>query len=321
MRLTAFLSSPAGTALRTLCSLGLLAWIAWRVDWAEFRSLQHLSWPLAAPAVLLAGLAYPVQAWRWQILLRAQGLDLPAAWVHRVFWLGSFYNSFLPGGVAGDALRFAALWRERPDAKAAAAAGLAADRLLGLGALFALAALALGLHLALAGSSPDLELLFIASAAAFALLLAGGWSAARTRWWEPLTARLLGRDRAAALHDAALALGRRRGVLAAASALSVLVWLLDFAALWLLARAVGLAAGPLEITVAAAAGYVAASLPISIGGHGVREGALLAVLVLLGLGGEAALRLAAVFWVVSVAWSLAGGLALLVGPPVACPRP
>lgn len=321
MRLTAFLSSPAGTVLRTLCSLGLLGWIAARIDWAEFRSLHELAWSLALPALLLAGLAYPVQAWRWQILLRAQGMSLPAAWVHRVFWIGSFYNSFLPGGVAGDAWRFAALWRERPDAKAAAAAGLAADRILGLGALFALAALALGLHLALAGTTPDLAALFAASAGAFALLLAAGWSAARTRWWEPLTARLLGRDRAAALHDAALALGRQGGALAMASALSVLVWLLDFVALWLLARAVDLPAGPLEIAVAAAAGYVAAALPISIGGHGVREGALLAVLALLGLGGEAALRLAAAFWAVSVAWSLAGGLALLAGPSLVRPRP
>ncbi|HYC70203.1 MAG TPA: lysylphosphatidylglycerol synthase transmembrane domain-containing protein [Opitutaceae bacterium] len=315
VRLTAFLASPAGTLLRYLCSLGLLAWIAARVDWAGLRGLSALAWPAAAPAVLLAGLAYPVQAWRWQVLLRAQGVPLPPRRVHRAFWIGQFYNAFLPGGVAGDAVRFAAAGRHHPERRAAVAAGLVADRLLGLAALCALALLAVALHAGAGGRTAGLEPLLIGSAAAFGIVLAAGWTATRTRAWEPLTRRLLGPARAAALHDAALALGRAHAALAAATALSVAVWLLDFAATWLLARAVGLPAGPLPVAIAAAAAYVAAALPVSIGGHGVREGALVAVLALLGYGGgheSAVAALAVAFWGISVGWSLVGGLVQLV---------
>jgi uncharacterized membrane protein YbhN (UPF0104 family) len=248
VRLPAFLQSPAGIGLRYALSLTVLGWLAWRVDWARFGGLRGLEWSLALPAVLLAGLAYPLQAWRWQLLLRAQDLVLPTRWVHRVFWIGQFYNSFLPGGVAGDAVRFGYLWRGHPERKAAAAASLVADRLLGLGALFALATLALGWHLSLAGGPAELQTLLAASVAACGLLLGAGWTMTRTRWWEPLSARLFGSDRAAALHDAALALGARHATLRAAAVLSVAVWLLDFVSLWLLARSVGLWADPLGMT-------------------------------------------------------------------------
>lgn len=328
MRLLAFLQTPAGTVLRYGLSLALLGWLATQVEWARLGGLRGLDWSLALPALLLAGAAYPLQAWRWQILLRAQGLDLPAGWVHRVFWIGQFYNSFLPGGVAGDAVRFGQLWRIHPDRKAAAAASLVADRLLGLGALLALAALALGLHLAVAPGGTELQTLLAASLAAFGLLLAAGWSATRTRWWEPLSARLLGAPRAATLHDAAVALGTRHAALAAATVLSIGVWLVDFVSLWLLARSVGLEAGLLGMTVAAAAAYVAAALPISIGGHGVREGALVAMLAVLGLANaadERAASLALAFWAVSVGWSLVGGLVWLaareIGAPAGTPAP
>lgn len=315
MRLTAFLSSPAANFLRYALSLALLAWVATRVDWADLPQLRDLEWSVALPAVLLAGLAYPLQAWRWHVLLRAQGLDLPARWVHRVFWIAQFYNSFLPGGVAGDAVRLAQLWHAHPERKAAAAASLVADRLLGLGALFALAALALGLHAGRGDSPAGLEALLAGSVAAFALLLGAGWSATRTRWWQSLTSRLLGPDRATSLHDAAVALGREHGALALASGLSVAVWLLDFAAVWLLAQSVGLPASPLTMTAAAAAAYVAAALPISIGGHGVREGALVATLGLLGVTQGPKHLLALAFWTVSVGWSLVGGIVQLLPSP------
>lgn len=82
------------------------------------------------------------------------------------------------------------------------------------------------------------------------------------------------------------------------------------------------------MTVAAAAAYVAAALPISIGGHGVREGALVAMLAVLGLANaadERAASLALAFWAVSVGWSLVGGLVWLaareIGAPAGTPAP
>jgi hypothetical protein len=60
-------------------------------------------------------------------------------------------------------------------------------------------------------------------------------------------------------------------------------------------------------------------LPVSVGGHGVREGALLAMLAIFQLLPDAAaeqraLLLALLAWGTTVLWSLVGGLILLVAP-------
>ncbi len=315
VRISAFLRGPVGTFLRYACSLGLLGWLAGRVDWARLGGLRGLDWSLAAPAVLLAGLAYPLQAWRWQVLLRTQDIVLPFRWVHGVFWIGQFYNSFLPGGVAGDAVRLAQLWQVAPARRAGAAASLLAERLLGLGALLALATLALGAQVAFAREDERLRSLLVASVTACALLTVAEWSLVRPRWWEPVSTRVLGAKRAAVLHDAAVALGARGLALTGAATLSVGVWLVDFLSLWLLAGAVGVNAGLLTVAVAAAAAYVAASLPVSIGGHGVREVSLVTVLGWLGHGGGGdggVALLALAFWALSVAWCLVGGVVQLL---------
>jgi uncharacterized membrane protein YbhN (UPF0104 family) len=303
----------ARTILRYAFSLGILVWIGWQVDWREFGGLRGLDWKRALPAVLLAGLAYPLQAWRWQKLLATQGIRPSVGWVHAVFWVGNFYNSFLPGGIAGDGVRLHYTWREAPDRKAGAAASIIADRLLGFAALLVLAVAALGLQLGFNGGQAELQSVFALSALALVGLLLLTVFLTQPRWWTPLASRWLGSDRTAALGHAFVTIRAQRGALFAVITLSVAVWLLDFAALWLLAGSVGLSVGVLAMTVAAAAAYVVATLPISIGGHGVREGTLVVVLGWLGVGAAQpglVLLLAAAFWAVTTGWSLFGGLAM-----------
>jgi uncharacterized membrane protein YbhN (UPF0104 family) len=77
----------------------------------------------------------------------------------------------------------------------------------------------------------------------------------------------------------------------------------------------------LETCIAVAVAYAATALPISVGGHGVREGAMLVVLGLFGLVPAAgadrdrALLLAVLVWAVTMLWSLVGGGVLLFASP------
>ncbi len=305
-------------------SLALLGWVATQVPWSDLRGLGALDLRLAAAAMLTAGLAYPLQAWRWQRLLIAQGVPAHPARVHALFWIGSFYNSFLPGGVAGDGIRFAALWRDHPEHAAGAGTSVAADRLIGFAALLALAVLALGAQLATGGGPGELEVLLYASVAALVIVAGIALAAAQGTGWDRPLGRWLGPERTASLRQAVRTLATDHGTLLATAGLSVAVWVLDFAALWLLARAVGLEAGALPLVVAAAAAYVAASLPVSIGGHGVREGTLVVVLGWLGVGTGppgGVLLLALAFWCLNAGWGAAGALALLIRPPPAPPSP
>lgn len=301
-----FLGTPAGLALRYAVSLTLIVLIAWRIDWRSLADLvSRLDPALLATAVVLAVLAFPLCALRWQGLLRAADAGLPFGRAHALTWIGQFYNAFLPGGIGGDTSRLLQAFALHPGRKAAIAAATAADRGIGFALLLVLAAAALGLHsLRTAGSVRGAAFLALAAAAALALVAAP--------WLLP--AGLVGRL-PPAWQEALAGLRRSPGAVGTAAGLSAAVWLLDFAAGWCLALSLGLPFGPLVLSTALAVAYVSTVLPISLGGHGVREGSLVLALRWLDEGGRAQpddlAAFALLFLSVNLFSSLLGGAVLL----------
>lgn len=53
-------------------------------------------------AVVLFFVSKIFSAWRHKILLRSGGVPLSHAANYKLYWLGMFYNLFLPGGIGGD---------------------------------------------------------------------------------------------------------------------------------------------------------------------------------------------------------------------------
>jgi uncharacterized protein (TIRG00374 family) len=316
--LVVFLQGPAGRLLRFLVSLGLLAAFAWSIDWAGLAAARgHFTLGPATAAVLLAGLTFPLHAWRWHLLLRPHGLNLGFAWAHWVTWIGQFYNSFLLGGLGGDAARVYYVCRDEPQRRVAGLAAIALDRAMGLAVLMALAVVALVAKSETLAHEPGLSWVFLT---ALALAVGGattaGWVlVVEPSRWPVKFRRLCGDKVLAVVTD--LAGGIRATPLAHLLALTAsgAIWLLDIVSVWLLAQSVGLYLPFLETCLAVAVAYAATALPISVGGHGVREGAMLAVLGLFGLVGpaerDASLLLALLVWAVTVLWSLGGGLVLL----------
>ncbi|MEY2537615.1 MAG: glycosyltransferase 2 family protein [Verrucomicrobiota bacterium] len=71
---------------------------------------------------------------RWQILLRVQKINLTFNRVSGLFFIGMFYNQFLPGGTGGDIVKSYLLLKETKK-KAGALLAVVFDRLIGLVAL------------------------------------------------------------------------------------------------------------------------------------------------------------------------------------------
>ncbi|MHB1375469.1 MAG: lysylphosphatidylglycerol synthase transmembrane domain-containing protein [Thauera sp.] len=105
--------SPLPTVLRLLASLGLLAVVLWWLEpdtlAAAFAAPQPawlaLALVLSIPQVLLS-------AWRWQLTAARLGVPLGFARAVREYYLATFLNQVLPGGVMGDAAR---AWRHGRD--------------------------------------------------------------------------------------------------------------------------------------------------------------------------------------------------------------
>lgn len=75
---------------------------------------------------------------RWQILLKVQGINLSIPRLSGLFFIGMFYNQFLPGGTGGDIIKSYYLLKETPSKKAGALLAVLFDRLIGLVALVTL---------------------------------------------------------------------------------------------------------------------------------------------------------------------------------------
>src|ERR1043166_3244486 len=125
------------TLLQLAVTVALLYWVfhdpEQRAKMAKALHEADYRWVLAAiVAYVIVEIAAAV---RWQILLRVQGIGIKFFRLAGLFFIGMFYNQFLPGGTGGDIIKSYLLLKETPDHKAGALLAVVFDRLVGLVAL------------------------------------------------------------------------------------------------------------------------------------------------------------------------------------------
>lgn len=294
--------------LRVAVSLGLLGALAWALDGAALAArLAHLSAPWAGLALALSVPQVALSAWRWRFTAARLGVALPFRDALREYYLATFLNQVLPGGVAGDVSR---AWRHaRVRARAAAPVGPAVravvlERASGQAVMVGAAALSL---LALPSVFRPPEGLrgsaLLAAAAAAALVGAGGLL---------LLARRL-RGRAAPtgtvrreVHAALLARDAWPAQLLGSAAVVA-----SYGATYLAAaRAVGVATPTLTLLPLVAPVLMSMLIPATIAGWGVREATAAALWGLVGLTPEDGVAISAAYGVLVLLGSLPGAVVL-----------
>lgn len=290
----------------TLLILGLLVVGA---DWAALRDRLAAADPLLlAAGVAAKGVTLPLAALRWRAVGRAAGFTIARWDAFRFQMAGSFLGQVLPGSVGADLLRGWFTWRLGHPA-AAVMLALLVDRLMAL-----LGVVLIGLaglpHLT-AMAPPAVAFGVLGGAAVLgggmlALLVIGAVPQERL----PLPARLrdgpIGRTLWGAVRDLR-AMGARRAAWEAL-AHSMGVHLATIAATVLFARALGLPLGWLDGLAIVPAAIVAAALPVSLGGWGVREGAMVAGFALLGFDTGTAFLVSVLIGLSIALLSLPGGV-------------
>lgn len=277
-------------------------------------SLREAAATLATANWLLLGLALtiyvgtvPLRALRWRALVRARGVVVPLKRLVTLYFVGGFFNIMLPTGVGGDAVRAYELAQHTREAELAVGTVLV-DRALGLLVLLLLAAMALPFW-----SGPFepwvawlVGALALASLAGMILLLAGRPLVAV---YHRLPARLGALIDRPVLRRLYLSLSGYSGrSLAEAIAVSVLFNLLLVAVNQLIGLGFGvhLPAGQYVICVSLSA--FASTLPISLGGLGVRESAFAELFGQVGVPVALALSMSLTFYLMNVVSGLIGGL-------------
>ncbi len=131
------------TILQVVVTGGLLWWLfhdAARRE-AMWEALQTADWRWLIAAMLSAGICEFFGIIRWQLFLRMLHVEVRIGELTRLFFIGAFFNQFLPGTTGGDVVRVLYLMRDHPEHRTAGFLSVAIDRLL---AVLVLVAMGLG---------------------------------------------------------------------------------------------------------------------------------------------------------------------------------
>ncbi len=305
----------AWLAVKVLFSVGILAVVIVRNDPAQLaEALKGISATAFATSAALITVTAVVGTWRWVAVMRAYGAQqLPSAGrLLALYFMGFFYNLWLPGGVGGDLVRGVA--SREVFGEAGATAGLTVvfvERLCGLIGLFFFVGVSFSLW-PLPGVSVPLVYAGLAILAALAGVLAVALAPKLTPHLPPFLARISSRVPAL----------ERRGPFVLALALSTLTH--TFTALSghvLVADLAPHVAVTHSLTVVSLAA-VSAFFPLTHAGAGIREGAFVQLYAPLGVPGAVAVAASLALFATQLAVSGVGGLLSLLspGPSAAKPR-
>lgn len=92
--------------LQLVISLLLVAFFASSVDTSRIlRPIEPFGWIYIGLMVFLVNLDRILMSYKWNILLKVKGIDLPFSEVVRSYYIGTFWGIFLPVSVGGDVVR------------------------------------------------------------------------------------------------------------------------------------------------------------------------------------------------------------------------
>ena len=118
--------------LKIVVSAGLLYFLLAQVDLARLAQQARSASPAwLAGALALYLVMILISAWRWNLLLRAQHVEVPFGLLTNSFLVATFFNNFLPSNIGGDVIRIGDTAR-RARSKTLATTVVLVDRGVGL---------------------------------------------------------------------------------------------------------------------------------------------------------------------------------------------
>ncbi len=296
------LSRTAWTWVRFAGAAATLAVLVWRLGTGPFiDGVRTVDGRALAAATALAVLTTVCCAWRWKLVARGLGLDLPLRAAVAAYYRSLFLNVTLPGGVVGDVHRGISHGRDGGDVGRGLRA-VAWERSAGqIVQLVLTIVVLLALPSPVQAAMPLVAIALLAVATGVVLAARVRTGGGPSRW---------ARIRSAAARDVRDGLLGRRAWLgiALASALVVAGHTVTF---MLAARTAGATAPATRMLPLALLVMLAMVLP-SAGGWGPREGVTAWAFGAAGLGAERGVATAVVYGVMVLVASLPGAAVLAV---------
>ena len=119
------------------------------------EAIRNAQYRWVAMGILAYVVVEVAAAFRWHVLLKVQKIRLSLPRLSGLFFIGMFYNQFLPGGTGGDIIKSYYLLKETPDKKAGALLAVVFDRFIGLVALVAITVTLISLRYDFLAQTPE----------------------------------------------------------------------------------------------------------------------------------------------------------------------
>jgi hypothetical protein len=286
----------------------LLWYLLSKIDIEEsFHALRNVNIVLLMASVMQLALQPVLGALRWVLIVRALDGKLGFARSLRYVWIGTFFSQALPGVVGGDVVRIWLFWRDGAGHRLAINSVALGTIIMMLSLFILVAAVQPGL-VARSGSlmATWVPLLMLAAAVSgVAMLMLSDRLVRRFYHLRPFRAiSYLSADaRQTLLHPF---------IFSALTFISILAYMNMAITVWLIALALGLKVSATDCLVLVPVVVLVATIPISVGGWGVREGAIVALFATIGVSTGHALALSVLFGIAGILVSLPG-VALWLG--------
>lgn len=295
--------------LKIVVSLSLLSYLLWQLDWPSLiNKAASLSWWTIPLAVSVLFLTLFIGTLRWSVLLRTHYPSFSTRLLFRHYLVATLFNNILPTATGGDLIRSYYIYRHNRDA-VCAVSPIVTERVIGLVVLLAINVAAIYL-------TESIDIVSKTLWSTLTLILAGAITvltliALPATYW-PLHKMLerLARFRLIGfilrMSEATHGYLKHPATLliivlysAAAQLFAVLVY-------YILAKGLGVDISIQIILVVVPLAFMAAALPISIGGMGVRELATVGLLMRFGIAENDAAAVALFYIPVLLLASLPG---------------
>lgn len=256
---------------------------------------------------------------RWRILMKIQGMHLSWGRSTLLFFVGLFFNLFMPGYTGGDFARLYYLMREFPDRKKQAVLTIVMDRLIGIAALVMTAGATTLFRWDWLRQTPQASILvwtLVAMLLGFVVMLVGSFILSGLKFAERLPHHFPFRERIVETSEAYHEFARAKAPTCYALLLSFPVLFSFYGAFYCAARACHAHVSLLDMFSIMPIVTVIISLPITPSGVGFRE-SLIEILLrdLCGIPNELGVLISLLGFSFFVLFGLIGGVAYLFYSP------
>lgn len=283
--------------LKIIVSVGLILILVNKMDIDGLLSiLKRVNIYLLLIAGGLYFISQAISSYRWKVLL-----DSPISYarVFSYYFIGCFFNNFLPTSIGGDVVKTYYIYKENENL-GKSMASVFIDRYVGLGGLLSIATL--GIILVWKGiEATPVRWIYGLSMSGFIFVSSIMWAVD----WGGFIRKLR------VFYEPLMSYRKRKKLLLLGFGISLIIQLLVISGVYFVGLGIGVNVGFGYFAVLFPLATLVTMIPVSISGIGVREGAMAYLFGLVGIRVEAAVSMSVLWFVAVAAVNLIGGLEYL----------